>query len=250
MEVSFEDFRSTEEHNTLVINKNFQVEIELFKCFFDIQNELLLNHINGFVDPYYHMKDYEKIIVQSFIKTNHLLYTSLSLTCSGNFGASNILQRQIFEYQVLGKYTFTTKEEKMIQKWLDGNQFDIYDKVIKRLNQPSKDNFHHFWRRLCVQCHATTSSHQIEFKASPNEEYIHESLIIILMLLRCNYHLLTSCLLTNKLIYRSEHYFNKKKENASLKSEARLLKKRILSLLSISGKNLIKDYESTWSFRI
>lgn len=102
---------------------------------------------------------------------------------------------------------------------------------------------------LCKLSHATTSSYQIEFKALNNTEDIRASLIIILMLQRCNYHLLTSCFITKKLIYRSEYYLNLKKENSALKNEARSIKKEISNLLSSGGKDLIRDYESKWVFR-
>ncbi|MES2863528.1 MAG: hypothetical protein V4666_05380 [Bacteroidota bacterium] len=249
LEASFEDFKSTENRNIRAINKAYEIEIDIFKRYFNIQNKLFVNHVGGLLDPYYGIEDYERILLQAFTKTNHLLYASLNLTNSGNYGASSILLRQIFEFQILGKYAYTIKDEKMSQKWLDGKQFDIYDKVIKLLDKPSKVNFHTFWLMLCKLSHATTSSHQIEFKAPKNADQIHASLIIILMLQRCNYHLLTSCFITKKLTYRSEYYLNLKKENSALKNEARLIKKEISNLLSSDGKKLIKDYESTWNFK-
>lgn len=249
LEANFDDFKSTEERNIRAISKTYETEIDIFKRFFNVQNKLYINHVGGILDPYYGIEDYERILLQAFTKTNHLLYTSLNLTNSGNYGASSILLRQIFEFQILGKYAYTIKDEKMSQKWLDGKQFDIYDKIIKLLDKPAKGNFHMFWLMLCKLSHATTSSYQIEFKALNNTEDIRASLIIILMLQRCNYHLLTSCFITKKLIYRSEYYLNLKKENSALKNEARSIKKEISNLLSSGGKDLIRDDESKWVFR-
>lgn len=248
-ETSFEDFELTELKNSNAINEVFKNEIKIFKEFFDIQLKLFQNHFHGFNDPYYGIQDYERIVGQSFLKTNYLLFTANNLTIKGNYGSANILLRQIFEFLILGKYVSLVKDEDMALKWLDQRQFDIYDKVIKLLEKPNKKNFQDFWIMVCKLAHATTVSHQIILKAPDNTEQIHATFSLLLLLQRCNYHLLSRCLINKKLSYRSEFFGGFKTENSNLKNSARILKKDIYSLLSSSGVDLLKDYESKWFFK-
>lgn len=246
LEHDFNEFKLTESKNRKAINKVFKKEIDIFKTFFDLQLKLFQNHFHVYSDPYYYIENRERIVLQSFHKTNHLLYTAINLIMNGNFGATNILLRQIFEFLILGKYVTIIKNEKIAEHWLNQKQFDIYDKVIKLLEKPRKSNFHNFWIMICKLTHATTVSHQISLKAPQNSEQIHGSLILILLLQRCNYHLLSTCLINRKLTYRSEFYGDFKSENSKLKNEARNLKSKISNLLSSEGKKLIKDYECKW----
>lgn len=246
MEANFKDFELTESKNSKLINEVFKKELNLFKEFFDNQSKLFQNHFYGFIDPYYRMQEHERITIQSFLKINHLLFTGVTLTIKGNYGAANILLRQIFEFLILGKYISLIKKEEVALRWLDQRQFDVYDKVIKLLEKPNKKNFHDFWIIICNLAHATTGSHQITLKASNNINQIHESLILVLLLQRCNYHLLSVCLINKKLTYRSEFYGGFKSENSNLKKTARALKRDIYALFTSAGTQLINDYESEW----
>lgn len=248
-EINFDEFKSTEKKNTEVLNEVYEKEIKIFKGFFDVQLKLFQNHIHGFLDPYYSMEEYERIVMQSFFKTNHLLYTSLNLITKGNFGSANILLRQIFEFLIVGKYMCIVKNEKISEKWLNEGQFDIYDKVIRLMDKPDKKSFRVFWIMICKLAHATTVSHQVGLKAPSNSSQIYGSLVLVLLLQRLNYHLLSSCLINRKLIYRSEFYGGFKDENSSLKIKARSLKSEVFNLLSPEGCQLVKDYESKWSFK-
>lgn len=245
-EISFEEFVAVETENSKITNEVFKREFEIFKDFFDIQLKLFKNHFGGYIDPYYGMEEYERIVVQSFLKANHLLFIVVELNKKGNYGAANILLRQIFEFLVLGKYVNLIKDEEMALRWLNQRQFDVYDKVIRLLEKPSKKNFHDFWIIICSLAHATTSSHQIILKANSNVSHIRQSLVIGLLLQRCNYHLLSVCLINRKLIYRSEFYGGLKSENSELKQAARKLKREIYALFSSDGIELLKDFESKW----
>jgi hypothetical protein len=224
------------------------MKLEFLRSFLTFQLRLFHNHAFSLFDPYYGVEEYERIIGQSFLKTNYLLFTANSLITKGNYGAANILIRQIFEFLILGKYVSSVKDEEMALKWLDVRQFDIYDKVIKLLEKSNKQNFHNFWIRICKHSHATTVSHQIILNASKNAEDIRTSFALILLLQRCNYHLLSSCLLNRDLVYRSG-YYGFKNENSKLKNNAKELKKEIYKLFTSSGKELLRDYEGKWVFK-
>ncbi len=249
IEINFADFELTESKNIEILNDVFKKEIKIFKEFFDLQVRLFQNHFHGFIDPYYCMQEYERIVMQSFFKINHLLFTAHKLTLKGNYGAANILLRQIFEFLILGKYVSIIKKEEMALKWLDQKQFDVYDRIIKLLEKPNKKSFHDFWIIVCTLAHATTASHQINLNASDNLKQIRECFSLLLLLQRCNYHLLSICIINKRISYHSEVYGNFKSENSILKKTARVLKKDIYALFSSTGTQLIKDYESKWSLK-
>lgn len=249
LELSFSEFELTEKENLQAVNKGFKAEVELFKQFFDLQLNLFQNHVKGALDPYYGLQEYERIIIQAFLKTNSLLYSAFNLVIKGNFGSANVLLRQAFEFLILGKYVSAVKDEVMASRWLNNGQFDIYDKVIRLLATPNKKNLHDYWIIACQLAHASMVANQVIFKARDNFSKIHASLIMILIFQRCNYHLLSICLINKKLIYRSEFYGGFKIKNSNLKSEARGYKSKILNLLSPDGIKLVKDYECKWTFK-
>lgn len=248
-EILIKDFQRTEKENTKASKQSLKNNIAIFESFFEVQQKLFDNHFWGVLDPYYGLQNYERIVMQSFRKNIHLLYIAHNLTVQGNYGSANILLRQVFEFLILGKYAFIKKDDSMATKWLNRHQFDIYNKILKYLEKPSKTNFHNYWKIICIQAHATTSSHQITYKFEENKSQIHATSGFILLLLRCNYHLLSVCFINTRLSFRSEFYHYLKKSNSQLKVKARLLKKQILNMYSPLGKELIKDYETKWFFK-
>ena len=248
-EIRYSDIESKILKNQLKSRELLKDKTDLFLNFFNIQQELF--HINypGIFDPYYFLQEYERIIIQSYFKNIYLLFTCHNLILSGNYGAANILQRQIFEFLLLGKFVCLKKDNEKAIKWLSRKQFDVYDNIIKLLEKPNKKSFHDLWIILCSYSHATTSSYQIGFNFKENKTNIFGSYIILLLFTRCNYHLLNSQFLNKRLLYRSNYYGSNTTKNKELKLRASNLKKSILELFSDEGKKIICDYESTWAFK-
>jgi hypothetical protein len=246
-EITFNDFELITKGNITKSKVLLNHRIELFIDFFDIQQKLFYNHLPGTFDPYYRIQEYERIIIQSYIKNIYLLYSSHNLLMLGNYGAANILLRQIFEFLLLGKHV-NIKNNNLAEKWLSIKQFDIYDNIIRLLEKPDKKSFHEFWSILCIYSHATTSSNQIGFDFDKHEEEIFKSYTFLLMFARCNYHLLNSHLINNRLQYRADLYGNKSK-NKKLRMNAAKIKISIYDLFSERGKRLMKDYESEWKLK-
>jgi hypothetical protein len=245
-EETFDDFIRIENNNLQLTNKILDDEVPLFKNFFDIQQRLFYLHFPGILVDNYHLNDYEKIIIQAYVKNIYLLYDAHSLVIRGHYGSANIIQRQIFEFLLLGKYMSIKKDNKIAEKWLENNQFDTYNNIIKLLDKPNKFYFHSFWVILCNFTHASTSSHQVG--NAINGEEVYKSYNFILLLLRCNYHLLSSCFINRRLVYRTDQYKDPK-ERKELEFKAGILKKAISKPFSKLGKSLIKDYESAWTFK-
>lgn len=244
------EIRRAEKKNSLLSKELLSTQILLFDEFFTIQQKLFKNHFNGVLDIYYGLQEFERITIQSYFKSIHLLYTAHNLTLNGNYGAANAIIRHIFEFQLLGKYFSIKKGDELATRWLDQRQFDVYDTVIKRLNPPAKQHFHSLWIYVCNFTHATTASYQVGLDFQKNREQIFLTYHLLLLLLRCNYHLLNSCFINGRFRHRSEYgiFGDHRKDNQLLRKKASIIKKAIYNCLSPNGKNLIKAYESTWSF--
>ncbi|HTF02905.1 MAG TPA: DUF5677 domain-containing protein [Bacteroidia bacterium] len=246
--VTFADFTNHELKNHLASSETLKEQITFFITFFDIQQGLFRNHFTGMLDLYYTVQQHERVALQAYVKIIHLAYNTHNLIVNGNYGTANILLRQIFEFLLIGKYIMTTSDQSIANKWLDGSQLDVYDKIIKRLKSPNKKTFHDFWIVLCKLNHATTHSHQIGLTFKLNKIQILGSYSILLLLLKCNYHLLNSHFINRKLKYYSDHLCGCSNENSKLRIGARTVKKSISGRLSPDGRSLIKHYESRWVF--
>ncbi len=111
-------------------------EINLFEKNINLQSFVLNGCLTMFtIYPY---SDVDSIVLQAHIKSVYLLYNAHKLTLQGNQGIAKSLFRQIFEYQLICKYFHVQNNDEEAKKWLDNRQFDVYDKVLKKLVKPSK----------------------------------------------------------------------------------------------------------------
>jgi hypothetical protein len=240
--------------NEFVINqeeayKNLTIELEneneLFRNFFDFQQKLFLNHYPG---VQYTFESNESIVLQAYWKSTHLLFSVNHLILHGDYGSARVLMRQIFEYLILGKYIYTIKDNQIADQWLNGNQFNLYDKIIKLLKVPDKKHFHNLWIMLSKLVHAGSSSIQIGIVKKADDDIIL-SYGINLILLCCKNHFLQKCFITNKLAYFTERYGKYKEENIELRKKLRYLEIKAKSFLGEDGIAVINDYKRNWEFK-
>jgi hypothetical protein len=157
--------------------------------------------------------------------------------------------RQIFEYLMIGKFMFLKKDNHIAEKWLNAHQFDVYDKVIKLLKSPPKNNFHDFWIYLCNMAHASTQSFQMGIENRKSIEDLTLSYRINMIFLVFKNRLLQECFLNQKLKYRSEKYGFKKGENKEIRAKLKALERKIVSEFTDSSLALVNDYKKNWEFK-
>lgn len=249
IEKYFDEFLSTQEATYKLLSQNLNDDIEKFQHFFDLQQALFYNHLPGVFDTNYCLEEYERIVIQSYLKTTHLIFSVHQLILHGDYGTSRILMRQIFEYLILGKYVQTKGNIGIAEKWLDNRQFDIYDKIIRLLEEPDKKNFHEFWKMLSNQAHAGTSSFQIVVDTELTYQEIVATFRMNLIFLCCKNILLNDNFINSKLKYRSEKHGFKKDENKEIKIQLKVAEKEILELFTESGISIINDYKTKWKFK-
>lgn len=249
IEKYFDEFVSTQESTYKLLSENLRDDIEKFQHFFDLQQELFYNHLPGVFDTNYNLEEYERIVIQSYLKTTHLIFSVHQLILHGDYGTSRILMRQVFEYLILGKYIQTKKDIGIAEKWLDDRQFDVYNKIIRLLEEPDKKNFHEFWKMLSNQAHAGTSSFQIVIDAELTYQEIVATYRMNLIFLYCKNILLNGSFINDKLKYRSEKHGLLKDKNNEIKIQLKEVEKEILELFTESGVSIINDYKAKWKFK-
>jgi hypothetical protein len=219
IEIYFDEFLTSQKSTYKYLSDKFQNEIEMFQCFFDLQQRLFYNHLPGVYDPYYQLQEFERIVIQSYLKTSHLIFSAHELILHGDYGTARILMRQTFEYLLIGKYVQTKRNSNIAEKWLDDKRFDVYDKIIRLLKEPDKKNFFEFWKLLSNQTHAGTSSFQIGVSPELTYADILATFRMNFIFLCCKNSLLNSNFINNRLKYRSENYGLKKDENKAIKNQ-------------------------------
>ncbi len=249
MTQSYNEFLSSQTYTYKFLSDEFKKDIQLFQSFFDLQQNLFYNHLIGVLDPYYQLQSYERIVIQSYLKSSHLIFTSHELILRGDYGTARILMRQTFEYLVLGKYAQIKKDNNIAEKWLDARQFDVYDKIIRLLKKPNKKNLFEFWKLLSNQAHAKTNSFQISLDIELNIEEIIATYRMNFIFLCCKNNLLKYNFINNRLKYYSKEFGLKECENKIIKQQLKELEKKILTFLADPGIDVINDYKSTWEFK-
>lgn len=85
IEKYFYEFQKTQETTYKLLSEEFKNDIEKFQRFFDLQQRLFYNHLPGVFDTSYVLEEYERIIIQSYLKTNHLIFSVHQLILRGDY---------------------------------------------------------------------------------------------------------------------------------------------------------------------
>jgi len=251
LEIELNDFKARIEENNKKTKKLLKKSITIFEDYFNIQQQLFSNCYNEvvIVAAMEGMHSNEQIALQTYLKNMHLLFSCHRLILGGQHGSAQVLFRQIFENLLIGKFVWLKKDDILSSKWLSGKPFGIYDKVIKLLANPDKGNIKYFWIYVCQITHASNKSNQITLFYKENRQQIYDSYQFLLLFLRCNYHLLNSYAISNRLNYRMNKVEKIKLQNKLLRDNAKIENKKIASIFKTPGIELIKDYEKKWQFK-
>lgn len=143
LEITFDDFKQSEIFNEKLISEFLKSEIKIFEDFFNVKQHLWKSHIwSSIMDPYCNFHQYEIVAIHAYCKVINLLYDCHSLSLKGQIGAVRVLQRQAFEFVILGKYMTIKKDDNQANLWLIKGNFNVYNDVIKRLESSTKNALH------------------------------------------------------------------------------------------------------------
>ncbi len=247
---SMKYFEDTEQKNRNDISQILFEEIRLFERIVNIQSGLFDGCFTISALPEYRPTPSECIMIQSYIKSTYLLFNAHRLVLQGYYGIAQSLLRQVFEFALISRYFHLKNNDGEAEKWLEECQFDIFNKILKRLEKPSKTSFFVLWKMLCGGAHATAGSCQITSDCQANR---YESIAVysVIILLLCLDSVMLDDLLKRKKPVRLKRYLGDEFvcELKLLRRERNELIRIATGLFSDEGKALVKDYKANWVFK-
>jgi len=198
------------------------------------------------------------ILFSAFHKNIISLYSTLRLTICGLYGPARPLMRTIFEWLMISKFSCIANDPSVIQKWHNEETIYFSNSVLKKIKDPSPDEFYTFWSVVCDYSHATRSSLQISLDVEDEENFREISINIAVLnaLLECNYHLLNTHLITAEYEYMGKFYYSSRFSAArdyklpELRKEAHSIFKNNRKFLGSGSAKLISAYKRKWRLSV
>jgi hypothetical protein len=244
--ITVQDYLEYENIYSSKIREFLSYEVSLFENFFDIQQKLFFNNLKAKAALNYILDENDQIIMQCYHKSINLLYIAHNLTTSGNYGAANSLLRQIFEFLIFGKYYFSNENDKTIRNWTKDGYIRITKQIFHQLTHKNHSVLESFWQEVSHFTHATKSAHQLNTHFKVDIENVLNTYLIILMLLRCNFHLLNTCIIDTRTANIIKAYESEEGEYNSLKIGAKEYITKIGKILNKDGSILVRSYIANW----
>ncbi len=243
--VNYKEFKLVICSNTSTIEEKQKAYLKIIEDLFDCQQQLFDVHLR--LASMFHGVDKTQILFSSYYRNIITLLSAIELTKQGFQESARIVMRQVFEFLFIGKYTSISKDEKYLRYWLRGGLVDISKQILSKVTIPSNHSFLTLWRLLCQWNHATRHSQQSSLKYEDIEEELLGNLSIIIILLECNYHLLTKHYITPSALKLGKRYGKERVPNSM--SVRKNISRIIMQAVSKEGRDLIRDYKRIWALK-
>jgi len=185
--------------NTQIVKKNLRPEQKLIDSIIDRQYRIA---------SYYYLSltpragidtgPMSSLLFSCFHKNLISFVGTIVLTQQGLYGPARPLLRQSFEALMIAKYCSLNGSHELYNKWAQGEKsIFLTSDVLRNISDPDHSIFDDFWKMMCEYSHATIFSQQVSF--SPPDMIVQSKLNydLTLILLECNYHVLSILLPIN-----------------------------------------------------
>ena len=191
--------------------------------------------------------DLLSVMLSAFIKNLFAFYAAIDLTQKGLYGPARPILRYIFESVMIAKFCSVSQNQNLVQKWHNEDHINLSNDVINKIKTPDNLVFKDFLRPLNSFVHPTRSAQQIRFNVDNNWNEIDLNIVLLKILLECNYHVLNSHIVNQSFIYLIKEYGDKEHENG-VKLKRELRKKLSLSKTSMPKeyKRVVHGFTQTW----
>jgi len=179
-------------------------------------------------------------------KSSLAIFSAYELARHGFHRSAAPLLRQSYEALVIGKYCALAKTESLHEQWLRGDPVLIGGDILRQIRSPDPEPLRVLWRDLCQITHLSIYAQQLGLEFSLNETKVAATLVIIMMLLECTYHLLGSYVITPRTQYYAVVY-GKATDLAQLRRQLRSCFAKSRQHLSRGAVRTVHCYKRRWT---
>lgn len=243
----FEELENERKRNRFLAQEKFSELISIIQKCIDTQHEYVALFY-GFIGQRHFTQhsDAETPIFSAVVKNEIALYSSLVLTLDGLYGSGLAHIRSVYEALMIAKFASIRQSDPLISKWIAGETIYFSNAILKKILAPEFKEMKILWEALCHVSHATVYSYQIATKFEDIEQEISRNLAIILMLLRCNFHLINKHYVTSSMVYLAKAYHSNEGEFQRRRDAAKIAAQTAANCVSKQGRQLINEYCRVW----
>ncbi|KMQ74074.1 hypothetical protein Msub_10245 [Marinobacter subterrani] len=185
------------------------------------------------------------ILMPCFHKTQIGVYSALTMTEKGLYGAARPLLRHAFESLMIAKFCSVNNDSEIFDKWVDGLDIYFTNGVLKKIKHPDNDEFKVFWSSLSNYSHSSIYAIQPDLSVDGASSEIDLNFVFIGMLQECKYHLLIRHFVTPSMRYYQARYKDRGRV-CEIKERLKQLFTESRRSMAPGAKALIRDYRAAW----
>lgn len=251
-------FDEVAKKNTEFFSRKAQKPIDGIRELLDVQCRIASNFVGWWLTPGMPLRKGHKelmpLLFSLFHRNFFTFYSALMLTVSGFYESARPLLRCIFESLMISKFCHICDDDRVMKKWDSGETIYFANSILKKISYPDTRPFYEFWGIICEHSHATKTSVQISLELQSEDELgsVGSNLCLLNVLLECNYHLLTTHLITPELAYMDKIYSTRATpkirdyETPGLRKRAHVQFKKNRAFLTPESIRLISAYKRKW----
>ena len=192
-----------------------------------------------------------EILISAYHRNWFALSASYELTSSGLFGPARSILRHAFESMIIAKFCSLSKDDKVYERWQNGETVYFTNSVLKKISTPDTKTFSEFWGVLSNYVHATIYAQQFSLDWEHVDKEAHFNLDLILVLLEWHYHILASHIITpttnSQTTYNVGLFENDKLANwRQAKKDLRVAFKNAKKDMPDFMKKAVRDFKQAW----
>jgi hypothetical protein len=220
----------------------------------------IASHYIHFLDPAMPIgrsEKYNPILFSVFHKNLMLLFSALELNRKGLFGAARSVNRNVFEGLMIAKYFNISSDFSILERWSETEPIYLTKMVLNKIISPDSTIIKEYWSMLCDYAHPTRYSAQVwaDLDARGEFEEVISTFGDLLILLECNYHLLNTQMINDRMEHKvrfyATHYVKTEKpfEIPALRARAHEIFKKLREDFKPLTIKLIYTYKRKWTLR-
>ncbi len=251
-------FDDLSEKNAELFSRINYPSIEGIRELLDIQCKIAAKFVGWWIAPGMPFRkghrELTPLMFSLFHRNFFHVFSAMKLTLSGFYESARPLLRCTFESLMISKFCHICENDHVMKKWDSGQTVYFANSILKKIESPDTKPFYEFWALICEHSHATKNSMQdsIDLKSKDEQNNVKANLVMLNILLECNYHLLNTHLITKELAYMDKFYstgFEPKLrdyDTPELKKRAHIQFKKNRAFLSPESIKLIAAYKRQW----